>query len=205
MTLDHFHHRWVPGFPDIAPLLMLHGTGGDEGSMTQMAAALAPGASIIAPRGRVSEGTANRFFRRFSEGDLDLEDLVLRVNELADWLVVAAGAYHFEPGNLIAIGYSNGANVASSLMLLRPEAIKAAAAWRPMAPLSPSPLPNLIGKSVLLTAGLEDHICPMQGAKDLAALFDSAGANVQLETLPQGHALSQFDTDITRAWLRGIQ
>src|ERR671925_274796 len=121
-----FAHRFIPGAPDKPVLLLLHGTGGDENDLLPLGEALLPGAARLSPRGKVLENGMPRFFRRLAEGVFDLEDLRLRTEELADLVRDASKAYGFDPSRVVAFGYSNGANVAASLLLQRPETLRGA-------------------------------------------------------------------------------
>lgn len=200
--LDHFNHVWRPGAPGSPTLLMLHGTGGNEESLVEVGQTLAPGAGVLSPRGQVLENGSPRFFRRFAEGLLDLDDLRARVHELADWLAIAASQYEFSPESLVAVGYSNGANVASSLLILRPESICAFAAWRPMAPLEVPPGTDLQGKSALLISGEIDPICSPTDGATLRDRLAAQGADAQfLQLEGVGHGLSRADVRLTSDWL----
>src|SRR5205814_1230753 len=120
MSIQDFIHVYQPGTSDTAPtLLLLHGTGGDEHSFVELGSALVPGAALLSPRGKILENGNPRFFRRLAEGVFDIEDLIVRTHELADFIEAAAIEYHFDLKSVIAIGYSNGANIAASLLLLR--------------------------------------------------------------------------------------
>ncbi|MDQ3793347.1 MAG: alpha/beta hydrolase, partial [Actinomycetota bacterium] len=147
-----FVHRYFPGDSGVT-LLLLHGTGGDENDLVELGRELAPGAGILSPRGKVSEYGAARFFRRLAEGVFDQEDLVLRTHELAGFIGGAAEEYGFDHSRVVAVGYSNGANVAASLMLLHPGLVRAAALFRAMVPFEPEPVPNLSGIPIFLAAG----------------------------------------------------
>ncbi|MEX1159153.1 MAG: alpha/beta hydrolase, partial [Thermomicrobiales bacterium] len=155
-----FVHRWVAGDADAAlpTLLLLHGTGGNENDLLSLGSLLLPGASVLSPRGKVSENGASRFFRRLAEGVFDVEDLIARTYELADFVGAAAKQYGFDPGNVVAVGYSNGANIASSMLLLRPGTLAGAVLLRPMVPLEPDSPPDLSGTPVYLGAGRLDPI-----------------------------------------------
>ena len=132
----NFVHRYLPGKnADSRILLLLHGTGGDENDLIPLGQELDPNAALLSPRGRVSENGAPRFFRRFAEGVFDEEDVLRRANELADFVAAAAAEYAFAPERVIAVGYSNGANIAAAMLLLRPEALEAAILFRAMVPL----------------------------------------------------------------------
>ncbi len=196
-----FIHRFVPGRDaSRAPLLLLHGTGGDENDLLPLAARIAPGAALLSPRGKVSENGMARFFRRMGEGDWDLDDLRRRTEELADFLTAARTAYSIDTPP-IALGYSNGANIAWSLMLKRPEALAGAVLMRAMLPFDPRPLPNLPGTPVLMLAGHHDELIPVDQAGLLAAILGEAGADVTYEVLPSGHGLTEEDLTLAADWL----
>jgi phospholipase/carboxylesterase len=187
-------HRFEPatqaGTP---PLLLLHGTGGNENDLLQVGRQLSPGSALLSPRGDVNEGGMPRFFRRFAEGVFDLEDVARRANALADFTREAAQRYGFPPHALTALGYSNGANIAAAMLLLRPESLAGAVLLRPMVVLQPRQLPNLRGKRVTLLSGRHDPIVPDDHPVALADMFRAAGAEVDLHWLETGHHLSGAD------------
>lgn len=200
MTVDAFHHRheratesgWLP-------LLLLHGTGGSEDDLLPLGRAVAPGAALLAPRGRVREGSMTRFFRRFSEGVLDEDDVIRRTHELADWVAACRTAYDLEAP--VAIGFSNGANIAASTLMLRPEVLSGAALLRAMMPLaSPAPF-ELPGTPVLLLSGQEDPMVPAGHAGRLADALQAAGGDVTHTTFEAGHGLTQEDLGALRTWV----
>jgi phospholipase/carboxylesterase len=199
VTSDLSHiHRFVDG--DRAhPVLALHGTGGDESDLLPLAGRLAPGRAILSPRGNVSEGGANRFFRRFAEGVFDVADLKARTDELALFLAEARERYGL--GAPVALGFSNGANIAASLLLRCPGALAGAALLRPMTPYEPEALPDLAGTPVLILSGAMDPIVPTADVDRLAALLGEAGAAVTHRNLPAGHGLTQADVAEAEAWL----
>jgi phospholipase/carboxylesterase len=195
-----FTHRYIPatvaGRP---PLLLLHGTGGDENDLLPLGPAVAPGAALLSPRGKVLENGMPRFFRRLAEGVFDEADVKARANELADFVAEAREAYGLAAP--IAVGFSNGANIAAAVLMLRPEALAGAALIRAMVPLSEASAADLKGKRVLVVSGSEDPIVPAANASRLVAMLHTAGASVQHEVLPVGHGLSQADVRLTAAWL----
>lgn len=197
-----FVHRFVPA-EDVGAsptLLLLHGTGGNESDLLPLGRQIAPEASLLSPRGKVLEHGMPRFFRRLAEGVFDIEDLTVRTNELADF-VTAAAAYGFDPRRVIAVGYSNGANIAASLMLLRPGVLAGAILFRPMVPLVPQPLPDLSGTFVFAAAGRNDPIVPPREAERLVALLEEAGAAVTVRWQAGGHALAHEEVRAAAAWL----
>lgn len=201
-TIDTFTHLWRPGAtPDAPVLLLLHGTGGDERSLLRLGELVAPQAALLSPRGRVLEGTMPRFFRRLAEGVFDMEDLVRRTHELAEWLALAQRAYAIDPARLVALGYSNGANIAGAMLLLRPTALRRAVLLRPMVPLEPSPLPDLTSARVLISAGERDPITPIAGARRLERLLSAAGATVSFAADAGDHALTSDAVAAARAFV----
>jgi predicted esterase len=142
-----------------------------------------------------------RFFRRLAEGIFDEKDLVRRTHELADFIAEASRAYGFDPRQVVAVGYSNGANIAGALLLLRPDSLAGAALLRPMVPLTPETLPDLTGVPVLVSAGQHDPLVPPQNARRLAALLGDAGANVTLRFENSGHAITDDTVEAARQWL----
>jgi predicted esterase len=193
-----------PGGPDQS-LLLLHGTGGTERDLVPLAQALAPGAAILSPRGKVLEGgVAARFFRRHGEGVLDIEDLKVRTDELAEFIRASAGSYGFDPARVTAIGFSNGANIATALLFRHPDLLKGAALLRPMLPYVPEPAPDLSGKRVLVAIGEGDPMVPAEQPVELARLLTGCGAEVTTSTAPgAGHGLSQQDLEELRRWFGG--
>ena len=204
--IEGFRHRFLPaGDPaEGITLLTLHGTGGDEDSLLEFAITLRPGAAVLAPRGRVQEEGANRWFRRLGEGVFDEADLRIRAAELAGFVAEACARYDRNPDRVVALGYSNGANMALGLLLLHPESLRAALALRTMLPLRPEPLPNLGGKDALIISGANDPFGPLASATEAARLLREANARIRHEILPVGHGLVTPDVDLGRQWLRGL-
>lgn len=198
-----FIHRFVPATaPGLPPLLLLHGTGGDENDLLPFGQMLAPGAALLAPRGKVSENGMPRFFRRLAEGVFDEADVKARADELAAFVEEARARYGI--AKPVAIGFSNGANIAAAVLLRRPEVLAGAALLRAMVPFAPAATPDLAGTPVLMLSGAMDPLIPAENAAKLAGLFTAAGANVRHEVLPVGHGLSQADVSLTKGWLGGI-
>jgi len=198
-----FIHEFVPGTSE-RTLLLLHGTGGNERDLIPLGHELDPDASLLSPRGKVLENGMPRFFRRLSEGVFDLEDLRKRTNELADFVVSAAAHYKFDNQRIVALGYSNGANIAASMLLLRPEILSAAILFRAMVPLVPEKQPDLGSKSIFISAGSFDSIVPASNTKELVELLRSAGADVTIRFLQSGHQLTSNDVDLAREWLANL-
>jgi phospholipase/carboxylesterase len=208
MTTLSFIHRFEPasvaGRP---PVLLLHGTGGDENDLLPLGRMIAPGSALLSPRGKVLEGGMPRFFRRLAEGVFDEADVRRRANELADFIAEAREAYGLAAP--VAVGFSNGANIAAAVLTLRPEALAGAVLLRAMVPLSDTRVEagvgDLGGKGVLLLSGAADPIVPAENAGRLAAILRSAGAIVEHKVLPVGHGLSQADVTFAKTWLDGFQ
>jgi predicted esterase len=187
--------------PASAPsLLLLHGTGGDEHDMVPLGG-LMPGANLLSPRGQVLEQGAPRFFRRLAEGVFDLDDLRARAADLAAFVAAAAAAYGFDPARVYAMGFSNGANIASAMALLHPGVLRGAVLFRGMVPLEPVPLPSLKDFRVVISNGKMDPIVPVAETERLATLLHRAGADVELHWQPTGHELMPSDFSVARAWL----
>src|ERR1700736_2584618 len=187
-----FKHVYIPGDAKSPwTLLLLHGTGGDERDLLPLGARIAPGAALLSPRGKVLEHGMPRFFRRIAMGVFDLEDLKFRTQELAGFVADAAEHYGFDRKRVLALGYSNGANIAASLMLLRPEVLAGAILLRPMVPLTPEHTPNLTGVRVFAAAGEHDSIVPPKDTEQLAEMLTAAGAEVEVHWTPGGHEPSE--------------
>lgn len=181
-------------------LLLLHGTGGNENDLLPLADIVDPTASVLSVRGNVLENGMPRFFKRLAEGVFDIEDLIFRTNELNQFLEDAAKEYQFDRNNIVAIGYSNGANIAASLLFHYADALKGAILHHPMVPRRGIELPNLEGKNVFIAAGVNDPICPQQESIDLQALLESAGASVEVKWENFGHQLTMSEVQAAKAW-----
>jgi phospholipase/carboxylesterase len=195
-----FIHRYEPSARAGAPaLLLLHGTGGNESDLLPLGRMIAPGAALLSPRGKVLENGMPRFFRRLAEGVFDEQDVRRRASELADFIAEARDRYGLPAP--IAAGYSNGANIAAAVLLLRPAALAGAVLLRPMMPLSMAPAVDLNGKPVLLLSGAMDPIATQDSTARLACALGAAGARMEHRELPAGHELSQADIAAARGWL----
>ena len=200
MTSD-FVHRFVPGQGSSMTLLLLHGTGGDEDDLLPIGRALAPGAALLSPRGKVIENGMPRFFRRLQEGVFDLEDLQFRAHELAGFVREAAGEYGFDPARVFAMGYSNGANIAAVELLLYPGLLSGAVLFRSMFAFAPEPLPKLPATPVLMLAGKRDPIISPALTEKLAGVLSQAGARVEVQWREAGHELTPQDFQAGKQWL----
>jgi phospholipase/carboxylesterase len=199
--IEDFIHKFVPGTSG-RTLVLLHGTGGTESDLLGLGRALDPDAALLSLRGKVLENGMPRFFRRLAEGVFDEEDLIFRAHELADFVQVAAEYYVFAENKAIAVGYSNGANIAGGVLLLRPETFQGAALLRPMVPLIPENLPELKGAPVLVAAGNHDPIIPVENARELVALLRRSGADVTAFFENASHGLTETTVATTQRWLK---
>ncbi|KON87719.1 carboxylesterase [Sporosarcina globispora] len=190
--------------PSKPVLLLLHGTGGTETDLLPLAGHVDPDASVISVRGNVLENGMPRFFRRLAEGIFDEEDLIFRTKELNGFLDEAAQKYEFDRENVVAIGYSNGANIAGSLLFHYENSIKAAILHHPMVPRRGVELPDLSGKSIFIAAGTNDPICPAEESTDLQSLLEGAGANVELHWENFGHQLTMGEVQAAALWYKQI-
>jgi predicted esterase len=198
-----FEHIFQAPADSQAPtLLLLHGTGGTEHDLISLGESLAPGAGLISPRGKVLERDMPRFFRRLAEGVFDLDDLRFRTHELAAFVAAAAELYGFDRKRVTAVGFSNGANVAASMLLLEPGALAGAVLFRAMVPIVPEPLPLLAGTPVFMANGRTDSLIPAAEAERLASLLRQAGADLTLEWQPGGHPLTRQDLTQAQRWWR---
>ena len=194
MTSLIYLHRYEPGSePGAPPLLLLHGTGGDENDLIPLGQKLSPGSALLSPRGDVLEHGLPRFFRRFAEGVFDLADVTRRTHTLAHFIAAAAGRYGLDQSRLLAVGFSNGANIATSLLWLRPESLADAVLLRPMLVFEPEKLPDLSGKRILVSSGTQDPIVPGDHSPRLAQMLRQAGAAVTLHRHEAGHGLAPAD------------
>lgn len=209
--LGGFVHRYVPPSAEESAqaaettLLLLHGTGGDETDLIPLGEMLLPGAALLSPRGKVLEHGMSRFFRRLAAGVFDQEDLEIRTGELAAFIESAAAAYNFDIAGVIPVGFSNGANIAASLLLRRPGFLKAAVLLSPMLPFEPEPLPDLSGMAVFIGAGRADTMIPAVQTEHLIETLRSAGADVSVHWEAGGHALTRTEVDAAGSWVRQLR
>jgi phospholipase/carboxylesterase len=200
-----FIHRFVPAQSSSGrTLLLLHGTGGNENDLLDLGRALDPDAALLSPRGKVMENGAPRFFRRLAEGVFDEKDVVARAHELADFVASAATHYNIDREKLIAVGYSNGANIGAAMMLLGAAQSSQAILLRPMVPLRPPALPDLQRTRLLLSAGQSDPIARPAIVTELEQLFRKAGAEVDLVVQASGHELGANDVATARQWFTAL-
>jgi phospholipase/carboxylesterase len=190
--------------PTKPTLLLLHGTGGNELDLLPLAGRIDDEASVLSVRGNVLENGMPRFFRRLAEGVFDIEDLIFRTKELNEFLDEAAEKYGFDRDNMIAIGYSNGANIAASLLFHYQNALKGAILHHPMVPRKGIDLPDLSGKSVFIAAGTNDPICSPMESTELQSLLEKAHANVELHWENRGHQLTLQEVDAAADWYRKV-
>ncbi len=193
-------HVWLPG-TTTPPLLLLHGTGGDEHDLLPLRDHLAPGAAVLSPRGTVLENGMPRFFRRLREGVFDEDDLRARVDELAAFLTDAGTEHGVPPGSWVAAGFSNGANIASALLMLRPEAIAAAVLMAAMVPLREPPAVFLGGKRVAVLNGRRDPMATAAQTVELVAQLRDRGAEVTEFPHDGGHTIDPAVLPRIREWL----
>jgi phospholipase/carboxylesterase len=200
--LKHIFHK---GMNETKPVfLLLHGTGGNEDSLLPLGNMLDPEASILSVRGNVLENGMPRFFRRLSEGVFDMEDLVFRTQELHNFLHDVSLQYGFLREQVIAVGYSNGANIAGSLLFHHERALRGAILFHPMVPKRGVPLPSLEQLPVFIGAGKNDPLIPVQETEDLRALLEGAGADVTLHWESYGHQLTASEVEAAAAWYRQL-
>ncbi|MFI5209343.1 MAG: alpha/beta hydrolase [Gemmatimonadales bacterium] len=206
VELEGFTHRFEPAAAagTRRTLLLLHATGGTEAALLPLGRRLAPGAALLSPRGRVLEGTMPRFFRRLAEGVFDQADLALRTGELARFIRAATDRYRLDPAGVIAVGYSNGANIAGSLLLRHPGLLAGAVLFRPMLPYEPERPVVLPGTPVWLGAGRTDLTVPHQNVERLAQLLRDSGARVTLEWRDAGHQMTAEDVESAVRWLLAL-
>jgi phospholipase/carboxylesterase len=196
-----FEHVFEPGQSDWT-LLLLHGTGGDEHDLVPLGRQLAPQAALLSPRGKVLEAGMPRFFRRLAVGQLDIPDLLVRTDELAQFVTTAEASYGLNPDRVVALGFSNGANVAVSLLVRHPSLLRGAALLRPMLPYEPDPGLQLAGTDVLIAAGEGDPYSSPEQTARLATVLGEAGADVTVRVEPRaGHNLGQGDLATLGGWV----
>lgn len=207
MELLGFNYEYVPASDggSSAVLLLLHGTGGDEHDLVPLGQALSSGAALISPRGKVLEQGMPRFFRRVSEGVFDLDDLRRRTAELGEFARAATKTHGLDADRLVAVGFSNGANIAASLLLSQPTVLRGAVLYRAMVPFEPDTRGDLSGRGVLISAGSADPLIPRTGTERLSELLQERGASVEVEWQRAGHGLVQADVTAGQRWLAAFE
>jgi phospholipase/carboxylesterase len=204
MTEDlGFIHRFVPAEDPVSgeTLIVLHGTGGNESEFIGIGQTIAPGAAILSPRGNVLENGAPRFFKRLAEGVFDPKEVRSRGEELARFIHAAIAKYGLDASRIYALGYSNGANIASTVMLIEPRLLQGAILFRPMLVFEPEEQGDLSGASALISAGRMDPIVPVSSVERLVDLFESAHAEVSLKWQLAGHNLVPSEVREAAEWL----
>lgn len=204
-----FVHRYLPPTTHAeraarTTLLLLHGTGGDEDDLIPLGRSLLPGGGMLSPRGKVLEGGAPRFFRRLAPGVFDLEDLARQTDALASFVDAAATTYHLDRERIIAVGFSNGANIAASLLLRRGAHLRGAVLLSPMLPFEPDAMPDLAGVSVFIGAGEHDPMAPRQTVERLESVLRAAGAAVTMHWTRGGHAITKEELAAAQEWMVGV-
>ena len=204
LDLLGFKYRFERGTSD-RTLLLLHGTGGDENDMLPLGRLLDPGSNLLSPRGKVIEAGYPRFFRRFAEGVLDIDDLKARTEELVGFIDAAATEHGFARESVVAVGYSNGANIAVSTLLLYPKVLSAAVLFRPMFPFEPEGSPELDGIPILIVSGTNDPLIDRDQPERLAEVLKEGGAEVTLNWSAAGHQLERAEVDVAQRWLQKLE
>ncbi|WP_345825592.1 alpha/beta hydrolase [Bacillus paralicheniformis] len=192
-------HIYEKGNSDTT-LLLLHGTGGNEHDLLPIGRMIDSDANLLGVRGNVLENGMPRFFRRLREGVFDEKDLIDRTDELKAFLDEAANEFHFDRSRVVAIGYSNGANIAGSLLFRHERVLKGAILHHPMVPFRNRKLPDMTGLPVFIGAGKTDPLCPPQESSELAGYFTNAGAQVLLHWESGGHQLTHSEIDQAKIW-----
>jgi phospholipase/carboxylesterase len=195
-TLDH---KFIEGDPAAPALLLLHGTGGGPDDLLELGRALSPASSMLAPAGPVSENGAARWFRRLAEGVFDYKDVVARANQLADFILTARERYELQ--HLVAVGFSNGANIAGAVTLLRPDALTEAALFASMLPVPASPEHDLSATRVFLSNGERDPMAPLASVEQFVTLLRERDAEVTAHRHPGGHQVTLNAVAAAKAWL----
>ncbi|MEV6875186.1 alpha/beta hydrolase [Amycolatopsis sp. NPDC051128] len=198
MTLEH---KYVEGAPDAPVLLLLHGTGGSPDDLLGLARELSPGSAVLAPAGPVTEYGAARWFRRLAEGVFDHEDVVKRANQLADFVLEARAKYGLGDRRLVAVGFSNGANIAAAVVLLRPEVVREAALFAAMSPVPEPPELDLSASRVFMANGERDPMAPLASTGELIRLLRERGADVVTHRHPGGHQITEDGARAAAEWL----
>lgn len=199
--MSTLEHEFVEGEPDAPVLLLLHGTGGGPADLMGLGHELSPGSPLLAPAGPVSEQGAARWFRRLREGVFDYEDVAVRAGQLADFVLEARKQYGLEGRRLIAVGFSNGANIGGALALLRPDVLTEAVLFASMLPIPEPPEHDLSGSRVFLSNGERDPMAPLPSNEEFISLLEKRGANVTVHRHPGGHMITLEAVEAAKAWL----
>lgn len=199
-----FIYNYIPGSSENV-LFLLHGTGGNEDDLLTVGQMLDRKASIVAPRGKVLENGMPRFFRRISPGVFDIEDLKFRANELGEFVDLLCTKHSFDSGSLVGVGYSNGANIAASLVLLKPTLLRRSILFRAMLPLVLDKIPDLNGTSVFISGGKYDEMIPEDSTLELKSILQRSGANVKMNWEESTHALTAAEVNKAREWLLNMK
>jgi phospholipase/carboxylesterase len=198
-----FTHKFIAG-TNGQTVLALHGTGGTENDLISLAQSLFPEANVLAPRGNVTERGMARFFKRFAEGVFDVENLKAETLKLANFVLDSSQKYNFNADRVWGMGFSNGANIAASLLLERPEILSGAILLRAMTPFEPENLPDLNGKPIYIASGQYDPIVPVNDVSRLADIFRDTGANVKHQFVAGDHGLVSHEIESLKSWLGEI-
>jgi phospholipase/carboxylesterase len=199
--MSEFHHQYIPGRDSRRTLLLLHGTGGNESDLLPLGRAIERDAALLSPRGQVLENGAPRYFRRLAQGVFDEKDVITRARELAEFVTAAIERYSIDETALVTIGYSNGANIASAMMLLGLARFRTAILLRPMVPLSNPPMILLQDSRLLISAGRFDPVATAEQVDALADLLRERHAEVDAQIQESGHELTAADVAVAREWL----
>lgn len=194
-------HYFKAGLTTASPLLLLHGTGGDEHSLLKIAETLSPHSTILSLRGTVSEQGANRFFRRFAEGQFDLENLELKTDELIATVKELSTHYDIPIDQWVLVGYSNGANIAGHVLLEREEQFHSGILFHAMSLGKHEATFNLGSKKIWLSAGTNDPIVPKSASETLKNTFQQRGGAVDMVWTNAGHQLTYEELDQAKNWL----
>jgi phospholipase/carboxylesterase len=204
-AVESWPHVWIDGDQDTPLALLLHGTGADEHDLIPLGKALLPGSPILSPRGRVSEGGMNRWFARMGEGIFDVDDVIFRAGQLAEFLRDAKAHYGLGDRPVVAVGFSNGANIGSALALLHPTAVRAVAAFSGMYPFGDrDPVVDATGVALFLANGTDDPMAPLPSVTKLDEVASSHGAHVTRSVRPGGHGLGESDLAAAATWLASL-
>jgi phospholipase/carboxylesterase len=197
LALDH---KFVEGDEQAPVLLLLHGTGGGPDDLLGLGRELSPASALLAPAGPVSEHGAARWFRRLAEGVFDYEDVIARANQLADFVLAARAQYRLT-GRLVAVGFSNGANIAGALTLLRPDVLKEAALFASMLPVPDAGADDLTGTRVFLSNGERDPMAPLSSTEQFIRQLWERSAEVTTHRHPGGHQITLEAVEAAKSWL----